>query len=278
MKSESHLILPANAFAKKLFVTFMVALGFLGASSIPRPGSAEAHTRQDPILYGALYDCPRSSVRNFKVLRCGDNDWCDVFFVNSSPEGGYKDEMRKSKILELLRIGCTVNGRPAPAAKSEGDRPAAGDTETTRGASSDNKKEATAQPQAGTDDCPFNETPGKVTATAKASEGLFKRVIYERYRDMESGRRVGVTFLTFRLANSFVNRLTNNGLLHDGAPQGATVYRYKTDYFVCVRYTDSILRTEVKEGYFACFKDKSGDWACAEDGRRKWDQKYLPVK
>jgi hypothetical protein len=129
-----------------------------------------------------------------------------------------------------------------------------------------------------TGECPFNEPPGTSSRTARASEQLFKRVIFERYRDIESGREVGITFKTFSLANSFVNRLTGNGLLHDGAPQGATVYRYKTNFFTCVKYTDSILRTDVQEGYFACFKDKAGDWACAEDGRRNWDQKHLPVK
>ncbi len=127
-------------------------------------------------------------------------------------------------------------------------------------------------------ECQFNEQAGTASRNAKPSEQLFKRVIYERYRDMESGRKVGVTFKTFTLNKSFVNRLTGSGLLHDGAPRGATVYRYKTDFFTCVKYTDSILRTDVQEGYFACFKDKSGEWACAEDGRRNWSQKHLAVK
>jgi len=127
-------------------------------------------------------------------------------------------------------------------------------------------------------ECQFNEPAGTSLKNARASEQLFKRVIYERYRDMESGRKVGVTFKTFTLNKSFVNRLTGSGLLHDGAPQGATVYRYKTDFFTCVKYTDSILRTDIQEGYFACFKDKSGEWACAEDGRRNWSQKHLAVK
>ena len=132
------------------------------------------------------------------------------------------------------------------------------------------------RPDAGT--CEFNEPAGATSKNAGASEPLFKRVIYERYRDMESGRKVGVTFKTFALNKSFANRLTGGGLVHDGAPQGATVYRYRTDFFTCVKYTDSILRTDVQEGYFACFKDKSGEWACADDGRRTWSQKHLAVK
>jgi hypothetical protein len=80
------------------------------------------------------------------------------------------------------------------------------------------------------------------------------------------------------LATSFVNRLVDGGLLHQSAPIGMTVYRYKADFYTCVKYTDSIIRTDVKEGYFRCFRDKTGEWSCADDGRRSWDQKHLPVK
>lgn len=127
-------------------------------------------------------------------------------------------------------------------------------------------------------ECQFNEPAGTASRNARPSEQLFKRVIYERYRDMESGRKVGVTFKTFTLSKSFLNRLTGSGLLHDGAPPGATVHRYRTDFFTCVKYTDSILRTDIQEGYFACFRDKSGEWACAEDGRRNWSQKHLAIR
>lgn len=159
----------------------------------------------------------------------------------------------------------------APAPPREGTKVGAEDRDPPEGVAGGIER-----PDEG--ECAFNEPAGTASRNAKASPQLFQRVIYERYRDMESGRQVGVTFKTFRLANSFVNRLTGTGLVHDGAPQGATVYRYKTDFFTCVKYTDSIIRTDVQEGYFACFKDKSGDWACADDGRRNWSQKHLPVK
>jgi len=120
--------------------------------------------------------------------------------------------------------------------------------------------------------------PAAAANARQPSPALIKRVIYERYRDMESGRPVGITFKTLALSSSFVNRLTDGGLLHQSAPVNATIYRYKTDFFTCVKYTDSIVRMEVKEGYFRCFRDKTGAWACADDGRRSWDQTHLPVK
>lgn len=39
------------------------------------------------IQFDALYNCPDSSLYNFKVLDCTKDD-CNVFFKNNSPEGG----------------------------------------------------------------------------------------------------------------------------------------------------------------------------------------------
>ena len=87
-----------------------------------------------------------------------------------------------------------------------------------------------------------------------------------------------MTFKSLTLATSFKNRLSDGDLLHQSAPINAMVYRYKTDFFYCVKYTDSIIRTEIKEGYYRCFRDKTGEWVCTDDGRRKWEQTHLPVK
>jgi hypothetical protein len=120
---------------------------------------------------------------------------------------------------------------------------------------------AGAPPPPATPDCPFNEPAGTVSRTSKPSAGLFQRVIYEWYRDNSNGRKVGVTFEKFQLGQSFVNRLTNNGLLHDGAPQGATIYPVKAKYLHCDKYTYSTIRWVI-ESQLACFKDKFGDWVC----------------
>ena len=137
---------------------------------------------------------------------------------------------------------------------------------------------AGAPPPPATPDCPFNEPPGTVSKTSKPSAELFKRVIFERYRDNANGRKVGITYQTFELGKSYVNRLTNKGLLNDGAPQGATIYSVKTKYLFCDKHTDSTIRWLV-ESQFACFKDKFGDWICPVDSVPKYlEQIYLPNK
>jgi hypothetical protein len=211
-------------------------------------------------------------------LSCDGNDWCQVFLVNNSPEGGYKDEWKRSEILEYLKKkdnndkGCTVGGRPITSAK-----PAAPTTKKDSTGKAAPRNDAKAKTATSTS-CASVAPPGKVTRNAKPSAALFKRVIYERYRMMDKGRPVGMNFTAFRLERSYVNRLTNNGLLHDGAPRNATVYRYKTNYTHCVKYTDSIIRWDVTDAYYSCFKDKAGDWACTSEGERNKKQSYLPVE
>jgi hypothetical protein len=226
-------------------------------------GSVTGQT-QDGIPYNATYDCPRSSVRNFRVLKCNSNGWCDVFYVNSSPDGGYKDELKKDKIQELLRIGCEIDGKPVKVEPQN--------TKVETATENNKTRETTAET---TGDCSFNEPGGTVSKTAKASEALFKRVIFEQYRDKSNGRKVGLTYQTFQIGKSYVNRLTNNGLLHDGAPQGATIYAIKTKFTFCDKYTDSTIRWGYTAQY-SCFKDKFGDWVCPSDSTKITEQTYLP--
>ena len=235
-------------------------------------GWVDAQTTQDGIQFNVTYDCPKSSVRNFKVLKCNSNGWCDVFFVNSSPEGGYKDELKKTKIQELLRVGCEIDGKPVKAGKENVETNTETEAETPT-----KDKGAKARTVETTGDCSFSEPAGKVSKTAKASETLFKRVIFEQYRDKSNGRKVGITYQTFQLGKSYVNRLTNNGLLHDGAPQGATIYPVKTKFTFCDRYTDSTIRWGY-DAQYSCFKDKFGDWVCPSDSTKITEQTYLPNK
>ncbi len=137
---------------------------------------------------------------------------------------------------------------------------------------------AKADDQTDAGSCPFNEPAGTVSSSTKASEGLFKRVIFERYKGQESGRKVGITYQTFRLGTSFVNRLTNAGLLNDAAPQNATVYAVKAKFIKCVKYSNAVQRT-VMESDYACFKDKFGDWMCGVDSVPKIiEQTEIPNK
>ena len=136
---------------------------------------------------------------------------------------------------------------------------------------------ANAGPPPAMPDCPFNEPAGTVSKTSKPSAELFKRVIYEWKVASSNKRKVGITYETFQLGKSYVNRLTNNGLMHDGAPQGATISTVKTKYIFCDRYTDSTIRWVI-EAQYSCFKDNFGDWVCPSDSLKIVEQIYLPNK
>ena len=142
---------------------------------------------------------------------------------------------------------------------------------------------ANAAPPPDTPDCPFNEPVGTVSRTSKPSAPLFKRVIFEKYRDTANGRKVGITFQSFQMGKPFKNivmSVPGRGakLKHDGAPQGATIYPLKAKYLFCDRYTDSTIRWLV-ESQFACFKNRDGDWVCPVDSVPKYlEQIYLPNK
>ena len=298
------------------------------------------------IEFGALYNCPKSSLYNFKVLDCADEKYCKVLMVNTStPSASFETEILKSKILDAFQAGgCTINGKPlkfvketvpkesgsrveeqtiAKSNKTQTGRFKAGDRVKacpmqmencddywenctvvkdyllTEGADSyqvrcDDPRGGKgtlsnvppkfirpgAPPEAPPPACPFNEPAGKISKKAAPSPQLFKRVIFERYRDMNPGKRVGVTFSSFALAATQRNNIVNGHLVQPGAPRGATLYRYKIEKFLlCVENPDdTISQTEANEQYFLCFKDKSGDWVCAEDGRRSWDQRTIRAK
>ncbi len=136
---------------------------------------------------------------------------------------------------------------------------------------------ANAEPPPAAPECQFNEPTGTVSKTAKPSAGLFQRVLFERYRDTANGRKIGITFETFQLGKSYVNLLTGKGLMHDGAPRGATINPVKTKFVLCERYTDSTLRT-VYEAQYNCFKDDFGDWVCPNSALKLSDPVRLPNK
>lgn len=301
---------------------------------------------QEAIQFNALYNCPQSSLYNFKVLDCENGKYCNVEMVNvNTPSASFKTEILKSRILDAFQAGgCTINGKalesvkPAPQPENkpnEKEQPAPKNTASkagrfkvgdrvkacpmqmencddywenctivkdymaTEGADAyqvncDDPRggkgtlsnvppkfiRAGAPSQAPPPACPFNEPAGKATKTSAPSPPLFQRVIFERYREMNPGKRVGVTFSNFVLAATQRNTVVNGHLIAPGAPQGAALYRYKINKFMlCVENPDeTISQTEANEQYFMCFKDKAGGWVCAEDGRRNWDQRTIRAK
>lgn len=134
-----------------------------------------------------------------------------------------------------------------------------------------------APPAPATPDCPFNEPTGSGGKNARPSAETFKRVIFEYYKAAAAGRPLGITYETFQLGRSYANRLTNNGLLHDGAPQGAMIYTVKTKFTQCQKYSDSTTRT-IYDAEYSCFKDKFGEWVCPSDKTKISDPIYLPNK
>ena len=298
---------------------------------------------QSEIKFNSLYNCPGSSIYNFKVLNCDNEKYCKVLFINLyTPSASFESEFLKSKITDAFKTGgCTIDGKKLEAVKDElpqennrpnnepqnaennkaqtgrfkgGNRVKAcpmqmencndywenctivKDMKIEEGADSyqvlcDDPKggkgslayvpskfvRAGAPPPPATPDCQFNEPPGTVSKTAKPAAELFKRVIFEQYRDKSNGRKARITYQTFSLGKSYVNRLTGNGLLHDGAPQGAMIYSVKTKFIFCDKHTDSTIRWEY-DAQYSCFKDKFGDWVCPSDATKISEPIYLPNK
>lgn len=78
---------------------------------------------------------------------------------------------------------------------------------------------------------------------------------------------------------AYKNVFSGRKLLHDGLPQGATVYPMKTRYAVCAEGTLGFNKKMLIETCFACAKDKFGEWTCgAGCGAKKiLEQHSVPV-
>ncbi|MGI8543198.1 MAG: hypothetical protein ACR2MD_06915 [Aridibacter sp.] len=77
-------------------------------------------TAQSEIKYNALYNCPDSSMYNFKVLECDGKD-CKVLFVNTyTPSASFESKVRKSHITDAFTAGgCTIDGKKLDAVEDE---------------------------------------------------------------------------------------------------------------------------------------------------------------
>ena len=136
---------------------------------------------------------------------------------------------------------------------------------------------ANAEPPVTAPECQFDVPAEIVTKTSKPTAETFKRVIYDRLAATSNKRKIGTTFETFQLGKSYVNRLTGGGLMHDGAPQGATIYPVKTRFIYCDRHTDSTVRW-IYDAQYNCFKDAFGEWVCPNSALKLSEPIYLPNK
>jgi len=211
---------------------------------------------------------------NFKVLECDGKD-CKVLFVNMyTPSASFEHKLLKSHITDAFRTGgCTIDGKKLDATET---KPTTKPTTPTKQTPADTETEAE-ETQTATGGCSFGAPAGKNSPKSKPSAELFKRVIFDFYEGTANGRKVGIVYQTFTLGKTYVNRLTNAGLLHDGAPQGATIYTVKTKFKYCDQYTDSTIRWGY-DAQYSCFKDKFGEWVCPSDATKITEQTYLPNK
>ncbi len=122
--------------------------------------------------------------------------------------------------------------------------------------------------------CDFEEPVGTVSKDSEPSERLFKRLIYETYRDKANGRKVSISYQSFQLGESYINRLRKNVNSHDGAPESAVIHTVRTKFILCESYTDSTIRW-VYDAQYSCFKDRFGEWVCPSDSTRILEQTYL---
>lgn len=214
-----------------------------------------------------------------KILECrgvGDNEECNVQYyrgdtLESTPRWEntfllYRAEERvlnskKQQAEEHAQAENIDRPKPQPAPPAE-----AKETEV------DEKRRA---------DCSFVAPPADTSKTAKASEELFKRKIYDNYHVSVNGSttaplQLGVTFLNFQVSKPFTNivrvdPVTGAHRINDAAPVNATIYPVRSQHIICEQYRDGTRRLRVENKY-ACFKNRDGEWVCGADGIPKTTQ------
>jgi len=214
-----------------------------------------------------------------KILRCrgaGENEECEIqYYRGNAPES-------------TPRWENTYFLRQAEERVLESQRRQAGEQPETDGTHQVELKPAAApsikeeNDAAGTaPGCSYETPPGEAGKTAKPSEQLFKRKIYDIYHVLANGTgsaplQVGVTFLNFQLNKPFINVVhvdPGRGALriNDAAPPNATIYPVKSEHVVCEQYRDATRKRRIENKY-ACFKNRDGEWVCGADGIPKTTQ------
>jgi hypothetical protein len=208
-----------------------------------------------------------------KILQCrgaGDNEECEIqyyrgealesiprwentFFLRNAEERILEEKRRLAGEQPQTENVNREQPRPAPPAEAKDAEP-------------ENKAAAA---------CSFITPPGDASKNARASEQLFKRKIYDRYNVFANGTitaplKVGVTFLSFQVAQPFKNIVRVDPVIgayrvNDAAPVNAMIYPVKTEHIVCEQYRDRTTRKRVANNY-ACFKNRDGEWVCGADG------------
>lgn len=122
--------------------------------------------------------------------------------------------------------------------------------------------------------CSFAPPPGNFSNTSPASDGLFKKEVYDWYNRTVNGTltrptRIGVVFTSFERQQAYKNTVTvvpGRGAIrrHEGAPANTTIYPVKMTYHVCEDYNGEISQKQVNTT-FSFFINKDGEWTCSKD-------------
>jgi hypothetical protein len=212
-----------------------------------------------------------------KILRCrgaGENEECEVQYYRG-------DDLESTPRWENAFFLRTAEERVLNEKKRQAGQPENAGAERARPQplppAEENKTDNNAQPG----DCSFTPPPGNSSKTAKPSEQLFKRKIYEAYHIIVNGSNsaplnLGVTFLSFQVGRPFTNIVRVDPAvgayrINDAAPVNAIIYPVKSEHIVCEQYRDRTLRKRVVNKY-ACFKNRDGEWVCGADGIPKITQ------
>lgn len=122
--------------------------------------------------------------------------------------------------------------------------------------------------------CIFTPPSGNYSNSSAASEGLFKKELYDWYNVLVNGTltrpvAVGIVYQTFLMKAGYRNTVANlpgRGATrkHSGAPVNAMIYPVRTTYFVCEQYNSGVSQKEVTAD-FSFFINKDGEWTCSKD-------------
>jgi hypothetical protein len=212
-----------------------------------------------------------------KILRCrgaGENEECEVQYYRG-------DDLESTPRWENTLFLRTAEERVLNEKRRQEGQPENAGAERARPQplppAEENKTDNNVPPG----DCSFTHPPGDSSKTAKPSEQLFKRKIYDAYHIIVNGTNsaplnLGVTFISFQVGKPFTNIVRVDPAvgayrINDAAPVNAIIYPVKSEHIVCEQYRDRTLRKRVANKY-ACFKNRDGEWVCGADGMPKITQ------
>jgi hypothetical protein len=212
-----------------------------------------------------------------KILRCrgaGENEECEVQYYRG-------DDLESTPRWENTFFLRTAEERVLNEKKRLAGQPETADADRAKPQPLPRAEEKKTDNNDQTADCSFTPPAGDSSKTARASEQLFKRKIYDAYHLSVDGTnsaplKLGVRFLSFQVGKPFTNIVRVDPAvgayrINDAAPVNAIIYPVKSDHIVCEQYRDRTSRKRVVNKY-ACFKNRDGEWVCGADGMPKITQ------